>query len=55
MFLRMKVGLYYDQSFKTQYGDNSVLVMRQVLAQVRLRHKMLFKANIDAITVTCVH
>ena len=34
----MKVGLYYDQSFKAQYGANSVQVMRQVLAQVRSKY-----------------
>jgi len=30
----MRVGLYYDQSFKAKYGADSVNAMLRVLAQV---------------------
>jgi hypothetical protein len=31
----MKVGLYYDQTFKARFGADSVNAMRRVLAQVK--------------------
>ncbi len=31
---RMKLGMFYDQSFKAQFGADSVNAMRRVVAQV---------------------
>ena len=34
----MKLGMYYDQSFKAKFGADSVNAMRRVVAQVILLH-----------------
>jgi hypothetical protein len=31
----MRVGLYYDQTFKARFGSDSIPAMRRVLAQVK--------------------
>jgi hypothetical protein len=42
----MRVGLYYDQTFKARFGSDSIPAMRRVLAQVKEKITNKFKLHL---------